>query len=273
MRVSIAGSRLEIERHLDSGGNDSVRAITNWIVRHPTMALGLALLITGGIGTGLPDLGFDTSNRGLMAKGDPAVGFYENVVATFGEDSILTLVVKSDDIFQEDILHSIERLTTAGGAIEGVTRVVSLTTVSNLESRDGVLVTDDLLLTIPSDPAELAALRESALSNDLLLGEVISRDGKTAAVHLFLDTLDASETFEARVIGEVETLLDAERQALGDRVEMYQIGTPYLRQEVRQHHPAATCSPWARSRWPRSSSRCSSSSAPRWRRCPRSPGS
>ena len=209
-------------------------AITNWIVRHPALSLLLALLITVGLGTGIRDLGFDTSNRGLMAKGDPAVTYYEGVIATFGEDSILSIVVKSDDIFQEDILRSIERLTTAGGAIEGVSRVVSLTTVSNLEGRDGVLSTDDLLLSIPSDPAELAAIRESALSNDLLLGEVVSRDGKTSAVHLFLQSLEAGEEFEARVIGEVDGLLDAERKALGGRVELYQIGTPYLRQEVRR---------------------------------------
>ncbi|HEX2466481.1 MAG TPA: hypothetical protein VHR17_17805, partial [Thermoanaerobaculia bacterium] len=229
-------------------------AITNWIVRHPALALLLALLITVGLGLGIRDLGFDTSNRGLMAKGDPAVTFYENVVATFGEDSILSIVVKSQDIFQEDILHSIERLTNAGGAIEGVSRVVSLTTVSNLEGRDGVLSTDDLLLTIPSDPAELAAIRESALGNDLLLGEVVSKDGKTSAVHLFLQSLEAGEEFEARVIGEVDRLLAAECTALGGtagpidedhsatlvcdrdrgRVELYQIGTPYLRQEVRR---------------------------------------
>ncbi len=205
----------------------------NWIVRHPTLALGLALLVTLGFGGGLSDLGFDTSNRGLMAKGDPAVAFYENVVATFGEDSILTLVVKSDDIFQEDILQAIQRLTVAGGAIEGVSRVVSLTTVSNLDGHTGVLNTDDLLLSIPSDPAELAAVRQSALRNDLLLGEVVSRDGKTAAVHLFLQSLAATEHFEAEVIGKVEALLDAERKTLGDKVEMYQIGTPLVRTEVR----------------------------------------
>ena len=205
----------------------------NWIVRHPVMALGLSLLLTFGFGAGLPDLGFDTSNRGLMAKDDPAVGFYEEVVATFGEDSILSIVVKSEDIFQEDILQAIERLTIGGGAIEGVSRVVSLTTVSNLEGEGGVLVTDDLLPSIPSDPEEIAAVRRRALDNELLLGEVVSRDGRTAAVHLFLQSLSATEEFEGHVIAQVEALLDAERATLGDRVEMYQIGTPYLRQEVR----------------------------------------
>jgi predicted RND superfamily exporter protein len=206
----------------------------NWIVRHPVLALLLALLITVSLGIGIRDLAFDTSNRGLIARNDPAVTYYESVIETFGEDSILSIVVKSDDIFQEDVLHSIERLTLAGGAIDGVARVVSLTTVSNLEGRDGVLSTDDLLLTIPSDPAELAAIRESALSNELLLGEVVSRDGKTSAVHLFLQSLEASEHFEAQVIAEVETLLDAERKVLAEGVELYQIGTPYLRKEVRE---------------------------------------
>jgi predicted RND superfamily exporter protein len=205
----------------------------NWIVRHPTLALGLSLLITFGFGTGLGDLGFDTSNRGLMAKHDPAVDFYENVVATFGEDSILTLVLKADDVFTEDILHAVERLTLAGGAIEGVSRAVSLTTVSNLESRDGVLHTDDLLLTIPSDPAELAEVRRSALGNDLLVGEVVSRDGRATAVHLFLQSLNSAQDFEANVIAQVETLLDAERKTLGAGVEMYHVGTPFVRQEVR----------------------------------------
>jgi predicted RND superfamily exporter protein len=205
----------------------------NWIVRHPAVALGLALLLTFGFGTGLPDLTFDTSNRGLMAEGDPAVAFYEDVVATFGEDSILTVVVKSEDIFQEDILQAIERLTLEGGAIEGVSRVVSLTTVSNLEGEGGVLVTDDLLPSIPSDPEELAAVRRRALDNELLLGEVVSRDGRTAAVHLFLQSLQASEDSESQVLARVEAMLERERATLGDRVELYQIGTPYLRKEVR----------------------------------------
>ena len=122
----------------------------NWIVRNPAIALLLALLITVGLGFGMRDLRFDTSNRGLMARNDPAVTYYEGVIETFGEDSILSLVVKADDIFREDVLHAIERLTIAGGALEGVSRVVSLTTVSNLEGRDGVLSTDDLLLSIPS---------------------------------------------------------------------------------------------------------------------------
>jgi predicted RND superfamily exporter protein len=233
MRHPIAGPSALCQHGLGSEGTKAVTRITDWIVRHPTLALGLALLITTSLGAGLPDLGFDTSNRGLMAKGDPAVAFYENVIATFGEDSILTVVIKSDDIFQEDILQSIQRLTRAGGAIEGVTRVVSLTTVSNLESRDGTLYTDDLLLTIPSDPAELAAVRESALKNDLLLGEVVSRDGKTSAVHLFLETLEAGETFEGNLIAQVEALIEQETKALGGRAEMYQIGTPFLRQQVR----------------------------------------
>ena len=75
----------------------------------------------------------------------------------------------------------------------------------------------------------------------------MSADGKTSAVHLFLKSLEASEDFEGAVIGHVEELLEAERQTLGAGVELYQIGTPYLRQEVRRtiRHDLITLSPLA----------------------------
>ena len=57
----------------------------NWIVRHPAISLLLSLVITIVLGFGMRDLGFDTSNRGLMARHDPAVTYYEGVIEIFGE--------------------------------------------------------------------------------------------------------------------------------------------------------------------------------------------
>lgn len=145
---------------------------------------------------------------------------------------MLSILIRSDDVFRKDILLSVERLTQASAAIDGVSRVVSLTTVSNLKGEEGILNTDDLLIYVPSDPEELAQLRRDALGNQILIGEVVNVDGRTTALHLFLETRPDDRDFEKRLIDEVEGLVESERQVLGDEVLIYQVGTPYMKQRT-----------------------------------------
>lgn len=206
-----------------------MNTVMAWISRHPSLSLILALLIAGGFSLGTGNLRFDSSSEGLLAANDPDVDAYREVVETFGNDIILSIILRTDDVFREDVLQSIADLTDAGMALDGVTRVVSMATVSNLKGVDGMLYTDELLAYVPTDPDQLAELRRDALRNEILVSEVINDDGRTAAVHLFLESRPKDPDFEERLIGEIELLMEAERLKLGRGTEIYQVGKPYLK--------------------------------------------
>lgn len=206
-----------------------MNTVMAWISRHPSLSLILALLIAGGFSLGTGNLRFDSSSEGLLAANDPDVDAYREVVETFGDDIVLSIILRTDDVFREDVLQSIADLTDAGMALDGVTRVVSMATVSNLKGVDGMLYTDELLAYVPTDPDQLAELRRDALRNEILVSEVINDDGRTAAVHLFLESRPEDPDFEERLIGEIELLMEAERLKLGRGTEIYQVGKPYLK--------------------------------------------
>ena len=143
--------------------------IMGWIVGHPVLSFVLALLITFSFSGGFAKLRVDPSTEGMMIPDDPDVVYYRDIVDTFG-GVVQSIVVRSDDLFSEQVLTSLEELTYASGGLDGVLRVVSLFTVTNLKGEEGILYTDPLLTYVPNDEAELAQARADAISNELLIG-------------------------------------------------------------------------------------------------------
>ena len=182
-------------------------SLMGWIASHPVLSFLLAILVTFSFAGGLDDLRLDSSTEGLMIPGDPEVDYYRDIVETFG-GVVQSIVVRSDDLFSEELLTTVEELTIAGGALDGVLRVVSLATVTNLKGEEGLLFTDPLLAYVPSDPDELSQLRTDAITNELLIGEVINPEGTATAVHLFLENRPGDLEFEDRLLGEIEALIE-----------------------------------------------------------------
>ena len=147
-----------------------MKRILVWIVAHPWTSVLATLFLVVTFGVGLPRVQFDSSANMLLVPGDPERAVYEEVRETFGDDVILSIVVKADDVFRPEILQAVENLTADAEVLDGVTRVVSLTTVTNLRGRDGFLDADQLVPYVPAqDEPELAAeIRDNALYNEIL---------------------------------------------------------------------------------------------------------
>ncbi len=209
--------------------------IMTWIVRYPFFSAAFAILLTLAFVPGLRSLSIDSSANGLLVPDDPDVLFYKDAKETFGDDVTLTIIIKAADVFQSDLLRAVERLSFAGEGIDGVTRVISLTTVGNLKGRDGVLDTDKLLPSIPEQPGELERIKMDALSNETLIGEVINATATTTAIHLNVESRPDDPDYDTRVCKAVESLIERERKVLGDGVEIYQCGSPYLKAEITSY--------------------------------------
>jgi len=195
-----------------------------WVADHPIIAVTLTAVLTLLLGAQLPRLRLDDSAEGLMVERDPAREFYEHAKQRFGSDTLTIVLVKGDDVFTTPVLTTVQRLTEALERVRGVTRVESLTTVNNIKGEGDALNTDPLIgAVVPSAPAELARLRADALGNRVLVGNLVSADGRATALSVYADAPPGATEFNARFTAEVDALI-ARHTRPG--LTTYQFGAP-----------------------------------------------
>ena len=202
-----------------------MNTIMLWITKNPLASVVLVLLLTAISATQLPALKMDTSANGLLIPGAEDTLFYEEVKQTFGDDENVSVIFRAPDIFTQPILQSIEDLSYDLQALDGVTRIISLTTVNNLTADEaGFLNTDTLLPYVPQTAQELAQVRHNTLSNELIHGEVINAQGTVAAIQLSIQDNPEDPLFGKKLAAAIEQLLTQQREILGPDIRLYQIG-------------------------------------------------
>ena len=97
-----------------------------------------------------------------MISDDPERIYYEETKEIFGDDILISIILSDEDIFTARNLTAIKDITDDLFDIDGITRVVSLTTVKKLKGDEGFLDTDQLIFDIPEDAVQLALGRGCA---------------------------------------------------------------------------------------------------------------
>lgn len=142
----------------------------------------------------------DGSPNSLLVTHDPQHIYYESLIKPeFGDDAVTIIGVFADDVFAPSTLAKISALSERLAAIDGVTEVISLTTVHGVEVDDSGLVAGPLMKGLPQNAAEAAAFRERVVSNPLYTKNIASADGRAASITVVFDVM-TDEEFQARGI-------------------------------------------------------------------------
>jgi len=165
-----------------------MRRISHWVVRHAGLVLLLGAGLTLFFAAHLPDLELDPSAEGIMLERDPARLDYERIKEVFGSDSIIAIAIhRTDTIFRAATLAKIQQMARQLAALDGVERVDSLATTDNLaDCREG-LKPGPLYTDVPTTPKALGELRRQALANHVFADNLVSRDGLTAGIIVFVE--------------------------------------------------------------------------------------
>ena len=204
-----------------------MKKIMTWILDHPILCIIVLLAGTLLSISQISKLKINTSVESMMIEGDPARAYYENVKDMFGDDRLILIVVNAEDVFREDVLLEVENITNKCYEIDGVSRVVSLTTVNKIKGEEGYLDTTALIDEIPSDPEEIESIRENALGNRLLVKDIVSEDSKTTVIKVFLESRPKETGYSQRTTAEIKSLMEETKKRL-DNADVYQIGVPLL---------------------------------------------
>jgi predicted RND superfamily exporter protein len=209
------------------------------ILRLVTGRAGWVLVIIGAVtllavtrivdlGSGLPRLYLDPSVNSMLPSDDPGRKFYDHVRRVFGNDENILVVLHDEDAFTAENLRRVQRLTERLGRIDGVHHVVSLGNALNIRGVDGDLLIEPVIGDVPDDPAELAEIRRNALSDAIYAGNLVSRDGRSTAIMVYLKDMPERVFLESGIDDEISRIADEE----GGTVTVWVTGNAHVKAEM-----------------------------------------
>lgn len=202
------------------------------LTRHPAAALALLAVVTLAALQGIVDLRsgrlrleVDPAIDRLLPEGDDERRFYDRARQLFGSDQVLLLVLESDDVFQPDVLESLQRITQRVEELPGVQRVLSLASATQIEGHEDELHVGPFFEEVPRDLQELARLREAIVSHPIYGRGLVSPDGRATALMVSFDRVSDREFVERAFSEQVAAI--AEQESRGARLSV--TGTPHVK--------------------------------------------
>jgi predicted RND superfamily exporter protein len=203
-----------------------------FVASHPRLVLLVTTLATLGalqgivdLRTGEPRLWVDPSINRLLPAHDPDVAFYEHVREVFGNDEIVLVTLEAPDVFAPDVLRRLARISEKLARIEGVDRVLSISTALDVRGIDGDLRIESFLDPLPETAEAGAKVKAAVARNPIYRDLLATRDGRGAALLVYFREIDDRELVERGIDREIRAVVDAERGDLVARVT----GTPIVK--------------------------------------------
>ncbi len=194
------------------------------LLRSITERPGVVLLLVGLLSLGLaaqlwdfsagaPRIRVETAVNRILPDEDQERQVYDRFRNHFGNDEIILIALVAEEIFTFENLRRIQRMTERFEDVEGVRRVVSLSNTPDIRAKDGDVVIEPMLSTMPEDEEALAALKTHMLANPVHVGSLISRDAKAASFLIYPREMSEREFRDRGIDTELMRIADEEAGA------------------------------------------------------------
>jgi hypothetical protein len=155
-------------------------SLAAWQYRHRWRIAGAVLLASVALLPHAKGLAFENDMSTWFQPDDPVYATYRHYRDEFGGTRTLIIAVESRDLWSRPVLEYLKRLSFELEKLPHVLRVYSLATANRVRGGEDSLEVRPLLEGLQEkDPAEI---RELALSDPSLRGDLVSSDGRLAAI-------------------------------------------------------------------------------------------
>ena len=134
---------------------------------------------------------------------------------------MIMLLVETDDVLKTETLKRIKKMSRQMKRIKGIDKVMSLFELKQIKSEDGAMIVNPAVTGIPKNEVERKLLRNEIRENDLVYGNVVSKDFRVATVIGMVETGISDE----QLLSDLQTLI--EKNPGNENVHIG--GTPYSR--------------------------------------------
>lgn len=196
----------------------------NLLDRHKYKIIVLVTLIVAMLSISLKNLAYEGNYKIWFDKDSKILKDYEKFRETFsGDDTFVVSFKDENGIFKPKAVDTIMDLTEKFKHVDGVQKVDSLSNYQYIESEDEDIIVEDFLYK----GADLVKKREQALSDNLIVNQLISKDGKTTMLAVRLaSSIGANENVNIEVMKRIEEIVKALEKSTG--YEFYISGAPAI---------------------------------------------
>ncbi|RKY43867.1 MAG: hypothetical protein DRP81_06360 [Candidatus Omnitrophota bacterium] len=214
-----------------SGTNTFFARLAGGILRFRWLLLLLVFLLTIFAFYEMRNLRMDNSNESFFLEGDPTKLLLYKFRDTFGNEDFVYVLIETKDFFKPDTIRLIKKL--AEDLEKHVPYVKDMKFLGNVEYVEGVkggIEISDLIEEIPKTPEEMRFIKERAMNEPLYLDNLISRDGRTAAILLECERYPDEKTDPRKEIPPAVYKVLAKPEYAD--LKVYAVGTPIIDYEM-----------------------------------------
>lgn len=208
------------------------------VVGHPKGVIGVVTAISLGAVLAIVRVDppgvritIDPSSEPMLPAGDPAQDVYRAAVRDFGDDEVYVIAMETEDVFTPPNLSRLRRISDALVRLPGVRHVQSLMDVTSFrwDPEAEWIEVHRFIEDVPDDPVVLAKLRARALEDPLYRRNVVSADGRVAALNVAFRKMTDREFIGSDLDGRIAEILAAETTP---GVAFHVAGRPHVKSHV-----------------------------------------
>jgi predicted RND superfamily exporter protein len=212
-----------------------IEKLSGLISRYTGLTLTLFFVLTALAITAIVDpttgklrLEIDPSADRLFSENQSAKQFYDRTREIFGSDETLIITLAADDIFTQETLDTIGRITDRISEINAVHHVVSLSNAVDIRSVEDGLDISPFVTALEDGTAGLPEIRARVLGNPLYSGSLVSAQGDTTALIVYFNDISDREYIRGGVHERISGIVTEEQ---GNN-EVFMTGSPYFKFEM-----------------------------------------
>ncbi|MBI9075139.1 MAG: MMPL family transporter [Desulfatibacillum sp.] len=175
------------------------------MLKAPRLTMAAVLVLTAILGFGLLHLRLETSLHDLVIRDLPETAIYEETTRLFGEQQVIQVVARADNVFAPTTFAHLEQLDRRLSRLPGVEKVISLPTA---------------LRELGAGGMTLERFRDVIGPIELFDSQLVNKDRTVAGLTLVLDDTRNPE----ELVAKISAVLDVER----DGLSFYSVGMPIV---------------------------------------------
>ncbi len=183
-----------------------VERFAHWITAVPWVSIVFTLLMGTFFIAHLPHLRSRADQGDFYNPKDVDIMRHREIKELYRRNEFFAILFQDKNLFTPDHLNDIATLTASLEELPDIKEVVSLSNVNDMVGTEEAFTVEKFLHEIPTNPTELERLRRRAVDKPLYRRRLISLDGTTTAIGVFLPN-NPDELLRRRVLDEVAPLL------------------------------------------------------------------
>lgn len=197
------------------------------ILHRPKLTLLLLALVTAFFAYHARFIQIDSSIESLLPQNDPEKQYYNDVRRLFGSEDVAVVGLITDNIYTPQTLQKIKRLTEEFKKIPEVKSAFSLTNAPDIVAKILGEPQDLLIPELPTSVEAAAPIKERVMAQPIYLKNLVSADGRAAAINIiFLESITDNEFIRRGVDEKIQAVIDAEH---GGPEQLYYTGLPHFK--------------------------------------------